>query len=61
MNRSKQRVSKIFHQLNRRLKSTDEKSQSEVKGQVGEDAQKKTDEDRLDNQISSTTIIVYVQ
>ena len=62
MNRSKQTVVEIFHQLNSRLKSADEKNQSEVKGQVGEDAQKKRDEDGPpDNQTSSITITVYVQ
>ena len=64
MNRSKQKAVEIFHQLNRRLESADEKSQSEVRDEVGDDDhdQKKRDEDNPpDNQTSSTTITVYVQ
>ena len=51
--RSKQRAIEIFHQLESRLKSADEKSESGVKDQMGEDTQKNRDEDR--------TITVYVQ
>ena len=41
MNRSKQKVVEIFHQLNSRLKSADEKNESEVRDEVGDDDQKK--------------------
>ena len=64
MKRSKQRAVEIFHQLNSRLKSGDEKSQSEVRDEVGDDDQKKKKRDKdspPDNQTSSTTITVYVQ
>ena len=53
MKRSKQRAVEIFHQLESRLKSADEKIESGVKGQMAEDTQKNRDEDR--------TITVYVQ
>ena len=53
VNRSKQRAREIFHQLDSRLRSADEKSISGVKGQMGEDTQKNRDEDR--------TITLYVQ
>ena len=36
VNRSQQRAVEIFSQLDRRLKSVDEKSQLGVKGQVGD-------------------------
>ena len=63
MNHSKQKVANIFHQLDRRLKSADEKSKSEVRDEMGEDAQKKRNEvdSHPDNKTSSTTITVYVQ
>ena len=64
MNRSKQRAVEIFHQLNSRLRSADEKSQLEVRDEVGDDQKKmkKRDKDSPpDNQTSSTTITVYVQ
>ena len=61
MNHSKQKAAKIFHQLDRRLKSADDKSHLEVKDQVGEDAQKKKrDDDSHYDQTSSTNITVYV-
>ena len=60
MNRSGKKLAEIFKRLDTRLKSADEKRQSEVKGQVGDAAPKKKqkeDEDRHpDNQITSTTL-----
>ena len=59
MNRSKQRAVEIFHQLNSRLRSGDEKSQSKIRDEVGDDQKKKkkrNEDSPPDNQTSSTAI-----
>ena len=64
MKRSKQRAVEIFHQLNSRLKSGDEKSQSEVRDEVGDDDQKKKkkrDKDSPPDNQTSSTVTVYVK
>ena len=64
VNRSQQRAVEIFSQLDRRLKSVDEKSQLGVKGQVGDGAQKwqkkRKDEDKPpNNETSCTTVTLH--
>ena len=59
-------ISELFKRLDRRLKSADEKDQSEIKGQEIKGAQKTQKKRRgvkrrPDNQSHSTTVTVHVE